>query len=253
MAEVTCFCYHPSESVLHAIDARFKMACLIMMSLCIVNSGAWALAVLTAAFVALSRAARLPVIRLAGELRFFGLFLGFVFIARALSFPAPSDVTIMKVGISFPGLRDAGLVSWRLLLIVLCGFMFIAATKSSEIKRAIEWYCRPFPFIPGKRIATMIGLIVRFLPVIFQQIRETSDAQRARCIEQRKNPASRVIRLVVPLIRRTFETADKLAVAMEARCYNEDRTAAGSFAAAPRDWLALMTVVGLCAVCLFRH
>ena len=70
----------------------------------------------------------------------------------------------------------------------------------------------------------MIGLIIRFLPYILDQAKATADAQRARGVENRKNPIYRLIKFVVPLVRRTFENADNLAVAMEARCYSENRT-----------------------------
>jgi biotin transport system permease protein len=73
----------------------------------------------------------------------------------------------------------------------------------------------------------MIGLIMRFVPVILDQAKETSKAQRVRGVENRKNPVYRLIKLAIPLIRRTFESADKLAVAMEARCYSENRTDQG--------------------------
>jgi energy-coupling factor transporter transmembrane protein EcfT len=60
-------------------------------------------------------------------------------------------------------------------------------------------------FIPGKRIATMMSLTTRFVPVILNQANETAEAQRARGVENRKNPVYRLIRLGIPLIRRTFE------------------------------------------------
>ena len=70
----------------------------------------------------------------------------------------------------------------------------------------------------------MIGLLMRFIPVIFDEAREIKDAQRARAIEARRNPVFRIVKLTVPLARRTFLRAEKLALAMEARCYREMRT-----------------------------
>lgn len=249
MAELTSFSYHPSRSIVHHIDVRVKIASLVAVSLCIVRSGFQALAVLTIVFAVLGIIGRLPVIRMFREVRYFGLFLVFVFAARALSPSGPPYVRIVNFAVSMPAIFDGALVCWRLFMVVISGFIFICTTRSSDIKSAIEWYLRPFPVIPGKRVATMIGLVARFVPVIFQQVRETSDAQRARGIEQRRNPVYRALKLAVPLIRRTFENADKLVFAMEARCYSEDRTE-HRFSSAPRDWITLMLVISLCAICL---
>ena len=91
----------------------------------------------------------------------------------------------------------------------------------------------------------MMSLILRFVPVIFDQAKETNDAQRARGVENRKNPIYRMRKLAIPLIRSTFERADKLAVAMEARCYSENRTDP-ALSSSRRDWIALFAVIGLC-------
>jgi len=61
-------------------------------------------------------------------------------------------------------------------------------------------------------------------PVILEQAARTSDAQRARAVENRRNPIRRMAVFGMPLMRRTLGTADNLAVAMEARCYSEKRT-----------------------------
>jgi len=83
--------------------------------------------------------------------------------------------------------------------------------------------------------------------VIFQQAKETLDAQRARGVENRKNPVYRLVKLGIPVLRRTFERADKLASAMEARCYSENRTDS-LLSSGVRDWISLVGVVCLCLI-----
>jgi len=87
------------------------------------------------------------------------------------------------------------------------------------------------------------------VPVILNQANETAEAQRARCVENRKNPVYRLIRLGIPLIRRTFERADRLAVAMEARCYTENRTDP-ELCATRIDWMALVVMILVCGLAL---
>jgi len=86
-----------------------------------------------------------------------------------------------------------------------------------------------------------MGLILRFVPVILDQARETAEAQKARGVENHKNPVYRLIKLGFPLLRRTFERADDLVVAMEARCFTENRTDP-ALMLHKRDWVALIVV-----------
>ena len=110
----------------------------------------------------------------------------------------------------------------------------------------MQWFLKPVAFIPAKRVATMMGLIARFIPAILNQARETAEAQRARCVENRKNPLYRLIQIGAPLIRRTFEQADRLTVAMEARCYSENRTDP-ALSVTRLDWIALLIILIMCA------
>ncbi len=48
-------------------------------------------------------------------------------------------------------------------------------------------------------------------------------------------------------MRRIFERADKLVLAMEARCYSENRTDS-LLSSGVRDWIALVCVVCLCLI-----
>ncbi|MCK5311663.1 MAG: energy-coupling factor transporter transmembrane protein EcfT, partial [Desulfobacteraceae bacterium] len=91
-------------------------------------------------------------------------------------------------------------------------------------KSAAEWFLRPVPFIPEKRASLMIGLSIRFLPLIIEQAKQVSDAQKARCSDNQKNPVIKISRLIFPILKKTFQTADNLALAMESRCFSEDRT-----------------------------
>ena len=119
---------------------------------------------------------------------------------------------------------EALIVCWRLLLVVFMGVLLMATTRTADIRAALVWYLKPIPFVNEKMAATMVGLVVRFLPVILFQAGEIADAQRARGIERRKNPLIRLMRFTIPLFRRVFLSADELVAAMQARCYNEHRT-----------------------------
>ncbi|MBN1931388.1 MAG: energy-coupling factor transporter transmembrane protein EcfT [Desulfobacterales bacterium] len=245
MADLTAFSYHPGRSFLHLLDVRFKIIFLILISLTGMQADPPALCLLTFLFLCLIKSSRLSLISILKELRYFLVLLFFVLIARALSTPGTPVFEFKLLSISRQGLYDGILICWRLALVVLLGLIFVSTTRPSEIRTAVAWFLKPFPFIPGKKVATMIGLIMRFVPVILAQAKETSDAQRARGIENRKNPIYRLVKLAVPLIFKTFQNANNLAVAMEARCYSENRTDP-DLSSKKNDWIAFFFVICLC-------
>jgi energy-coupling factor transporter transmembrane protein EcfT len=91
----------------------------------------------------------------------------------------------------------------------------------------------------------MMGLVLRFLPLLLDQAREIAAAQRARGVENRKNPLYRLRLATVPLMRRSFQRADELAMAMAARCYSEQGRPLQPRASS-RDWCAFAVVAGIC-------
>jgi energy-coupling factor transporter transmembrane protein EcfT len=250
MAELTIFNYRPGTSLLHTIDARFKLICLLLISLSILNAYPLELGVLTLSVVVVLINIHVSFSSLLKELRYFFIFLLFVFIARALFTPDlanPQDIELKIGAISRQGLYDGAIICWQLLIIVMIGLSFVATTQPSEIKAAVQWYLTPIPFIPAKKVAVMMSLMMRFVPVIFNQAKETLDAQRARGVENRKNPIYRLTKFTVPLIRRTFANADKLAVAMEARCYSDRRTDP-ELTSTRKDWIVLFVILCLCVL-----
>ena len=247
MAELTAFNFRPGASFLHELDVRFKLVFLALISLASLKAALLALCVLTFVLICVIIDIRLPIKVILKELRYFLILLLFVFIARALTTPGSPLIQFKAVSVTREGVHGGIIVCWRLLINIMMGLSFVSTTRPSEIKAAVQWFLNPFPFIPAKRIATMMSLIIRFMPVILDQAKETADAQRARGVENRKNPLYRLKKLLIPLMRRTFVSADKLAIAMEARCYSENRTDPG-LSCGIRDWIALFAVICLSIV-----
>jgi biotin transport system permease protein len=247
MAELTAFDFHAGTTLVHRFDPRFKMLCLMMISVTVLSAGFLSLLLLSVFLAALMLLGRAPVGRAFWELRYFLLLLLLVFLARGLSTPGTALIEIRwpAVTVTRQGLLDGVLVCWRLVLIVVAGFLLVATTRSSQIKAAVEHLLRPIPLIPHQKVATMIGLLLRFLPVILNQARETAMAQRARGAENRKNPFYRLPAFAIALIRRIFLDADHLALSMESRCFGDQRRTS-ALAATNWDWTALVIISGLC-------
>lgn len=247
MAELTAFSYIAGHSLLHRFDTRFKIISIIFLSLAGLSVYFRGLGLLTVLLLAVIFYARLPLASGFKELRYFLILLLLIFLTRALSTDGTPLIELKYFTISTQGITNGILVCWRLALIVILGFAFISTTPPTAIKAAVQWFLKPVPFIPEKKVAVMMGLILRFVPVILDQAHETAQAQKARAVENRKNPVYRLTKYGFPLIRRTFERADDLAAAMEARAFTEHRTDP-ELTADKKDWVALMVVSCLCVL-----
>jgi energy-coupling factor transporter transmembrane protein EcfT len=219
MGELTAIGFRPGQSMLHRLDPRTKQVLLMGLSVASMWGNLTFLALFTVVMMFCVSAAGLRIRRLILEIRYFLFFLCFVFGVRAIAFTGGWTPTLRA-----DAAGEALIVCWRLLLVVIMGLLLMATTRSADIRAALVWYLKPIPAVDENMAATMVGLVVRFLPVILFQGAEIADAQRARGIERRKNPLIRLMRFTIPLFRRVFLSADELAAAMQARCYSEQRT-----------------------------
>ena len=218
MGEITAIGFTPGRSLLHRLDPRTKQALLMILGAISAWGDIFFLSVVSTATLILFAIARVPFGRLILEIRYFLFFLAILFCLRTLSFNSWTPVFAVDQA------AEVLKICWRLLLVVLMGLLVMATTRTAYIRAALVWYLKPVPLINEKMAATMVGLVVRFLPQILFQAAEISDAQRARCADRCKNPLLRLKRFGIPLFRRVFTCADELVAAMQARCYSENRT-----------------------------
>lgn len=243
------FGYTERPSPLHAVDARVKLAALVAVGLASLKAGPSALVLAVAAALGLLAVAGCSPVRCLAALKWYPVLLLGVAVARLLTTPGEPLFAIAWLPASRQGLLAGLELAGRLLAIALFGLLLTFTTRPSHLRSAVEWFLRPVPFIPHQQVATMIGLVVRFIPVILNQSAELGDALRARALDHRRNPLRRMTCAAMPLLRRTFVTADRLASAMEARCYGGQRTA-HRLRLTARDWPAMALVALFCLLLL---
>ena len=224
MAELNVFGYRHGHSLLHRMDVRCKLAALLLLTAAVAVAGPGAIVPLSLALLLLWGLLRLPLRRLGAELTAFALFLLLIFTVRAAVTPGEPLFGWGRLTITREGLQAGGVVVWRLAMILALGLFFVTTTRPTHLKAAVQWLLRPVPFLPARRAATMVGLVVRFIPVLHQQIGETRNALAARSGNQRSLSLRRLRFLVLPTLRRVVLAADQLALAMTARGYREQRT-----------------------------
>ncbi len=209
--------------MLHRWDPRCKFIGLALATFGLLHMDEKALVYFSLLLAAALASSRLPLKAVVHDLKAWSLFLLFIFVVQALSFSDPPARVVPWLPVSESGLRAATLSCWSLGLILGYGVLFTFVTRPRDLQNALIWFLRPFPFLPAQRIALMVTLTLRLVPLIMDQMEEVSLATKSRLGSQRKNLLRRAKFLVLPLFRRSFIRTDELALALAARGYREDR------------------------------
>lgn len=249
MAELSTFGFHYGQSFVHRLDVRFKLICLVLLTSAVMVAIPTAMVPMSLGGILLWISLRLPLRILGREMLAFLFFLLLVFSIRALSTPGDPWLSWGPLTIAREGLQAGGQVVWRLLMILMLGLVFITTTRPSELKGAVYWLLRPIPFVPAHQAATMVGLMIRFIPVLHQQMRETQSALDARAGLRRRLSLRRLRYFMLPTLRRIVLAADQLSLSMMARGYGDNR-AEPAFSARPADGLAVLVAMVVLSVTL---
>lgn len=214
--------YFPGESLLHRWDARCKSLGILTVTFGLLHAGVEALLLFSFLFAGTFFLSRLPLKSFLNDLKGWIFFLSVIFLVKAVFSPGPRMEELAWLPVSEEGIRSAFLTCWRLGLILGYGVLFSAVTRPRELRDAITWFLKPFPFLPARRIALMVSLTIHFLPMLSDQVAETRMALQSRLGNRRKNPLLRAKVLALPLLRRSLIRADEFAFALAARGYRED-------------------------------
>ncbi|WP_457553730.1 energy-coupling factor transporter transmembrane component T family protein [Desulfobacula sp.] len=224
MAGITPFTYCHGESILHLLDVRCKFFMICLVSMSILSAHFLACFFYCLILLFFFKNSNFNILSTVNHIKYFILFLFFIFAARAITIKGDIIFSVYGLPITKQGLNQGFLVSFKFFLVMLTGMLFASTTKPACVKSAVQWFLKPIPFVPEKRVAIMISLSLGFMPIIAKQAKEISDAQKARCADLQKNPIKKIIRLISPLLKKTFLSAENLVFAMESRCYSDDRT-----------------------------
>ncbi|MGI6510040.1 MAG: energy-coupling factor transporter transmembrane component T family protein [Erysipelotrichaceae bacterium] len=113
----------------------------------------------------------------------------------------------------------------RLLLMIVITTMLTATTKPLDLTMGLEDLLSPLAKlnVPTHDIAMMISLALRFIPTLLEEAQRILKAQASRGVDMEsgsfKEKIQAILSLIVPLFVSSFQKADDLADAMEARGY----------------------------------
>jgi biotin transport system permease protein len=200
--------YVAGNSLAHRLDPRSKLAVQFGFAIAVfvaptppwlVAMGALALGVLATA--------RLSPLRALYAYRFVLLVLAAGPVIAAISLSAPS----LRVE---PALASVVAIS-RVLLVLLVSAAYVHTTPVRDTRAAIQ---RHVPGRTGQLLGVGVGLTMRFFPLVL------ADVRRIRAAIHARGGAARSLRerarlVVEGSLRRTFARSDRLALALQARCF----------------------------------
>lgn len=257
---VTIGQYYRTTSVIHRLDPRLKLILTFCFSLLVFLSNAWITSgILLGVILLVTAAAQIP---LGVLLRSVRVLLGFVlFTALANLFFVRSGTPVFTwwiISITDEALSAATFLSLRFSLLMLAGSLLALTTSPVELTDAAEHLSTPlkrFGF-PAHEMAMVLSIAMRFVPTLSVEAQRIIRAQRGRgATFSTGSPLRRIKALVpilIPLFSSSINHAERLARAMEARCYTggEGRTHFHELKMKRADYLSILIFVLLFAVIL---
>jgi biotin transport system permease protein len=220
--------YRPGDAPLHALDPRAKLALQFgFAAAAFAHTTPVGLATLTPLALAAPLLAGASPLDALGE---FWLALPFLVLG-----PVAAAVTFGSPWIRPDAAFHAALASYRVLLVLLVAAAYVYSTPVRDSRAAVRW------LLPGKLgQATGVGvaLVFRFLPVLQSDLAGRRDAVNSRLGSER-SLRERLRLVAIGGIRRAFDRADRLSVALRTRCFAWNPTQP-PLAYRRADWVATL-------------
>lgn len=227
--------YRPGESLLYRLDPRAKLLFQIAFAVAVfTGDGGGRLIALTGLALVVLLAARCSLRHVLWSFR-----LPLAILALA---PAVAVVSLRPPGIDPIAAIDPTLAGSRVVLVLLVSAAYVRTTSLRESRAAVQ---RLIPGRAGALLGVGIGLTIRLLPVLRRDLGALRDAEATRLGDDR-SVIERARTFGIGGVERALSRADRLAVALRARCFAWNPTLP-PLAFAPRDGPVLAVALVLFA------
>ncbi|EOC6391345.1 energy-coupling factor transporter transmembrane protein EcfT [Enterococcus faecium] len=253
--------YMPGDSLIHRLDPRAKLLASFYFIGIIFLANNWETYLLLAFFTLLS------VFLSKVDLKFFIrgirplIWLILFTVALQVLFTSGGE-TYWSWGvfhITEFGVMNGLFIFYRFVLIIFMSTLLTLTTPPLELSDAIEYLLRPLKAVrfPVHEISLMLSIALRFVPTLMDETEKIMNAQRARGVDFGEGnlvqKMKAVIPLLIPLFVSSFNRAEDLATAMEARGYKggEGRTKYRVLHWHNRDTMVIIAFVLLTVLLIF--
>ncbi len=263
LKDITIGQYFPGDSVVHRMDARFKLVMtLIFIVMLFLGSHLYSL-VFGVVFCVLALAL--------SKISFKLIWKSIRMLVPILAITAILDILFIDTGdvwfqwhflhVTSGAVNTAILMIIRILVLLTGSSLLTYTTSPIALTDAIERLLSPLKKIhlPVHAFAMMMTIALRFIPTLLEETDKIMTAQKARGASFSDGSiidrAKALVPVMIPLFVSAFRRAEELATAMECRCYRGDvgRTKMRQMHAERNDYIAMtITLVLLAAAIVVR-
>lgn len=218
--------YIPGQSFLYSLDPRLKITTVVFWTLLLFfYSTGWELLAFSLVLLTILLLGRIHLFSILKSLKVVMVIVTVTFLLQALLTPGKVIFGWNFLTVTDTGLSSAILYSGRILILVVLLSVLTTTTPAVRLADGMELLLSPLRRlkVPVDRVATLVSIILMFLPNILENGRMLIKAQTAKGADfESKNLFRRLKNLVlvlIPLFIKVFRQADALATAMYARCY----------------------------------
>lgn len=244
--KLSAFRFKDEDTPIHSLDPRVKIVLIAGLSSVLIFADFWQITLVGILVILSGWIGKVNLIKSFWETRIFLVLLIFIFSIHALFTSGDPLFSLWKLEVTAEGVVYGGKIVSRLILIVSLGFVYSSTTPPEGTRAAFEWFLRPLP-INEKVVGTSASIGIRFFPMAVEEAQSVQMAQKARCIEG-AGILRRLKGVVSPLLVRAFKRAEKISLAMDARCYNTKHPSSLRLDSSVRDRITLIVVLMFVAI-----
>lgn len=254
--------YIPLDSWMHKIDPRFKLIGMLIMLIAIFLPAGWqGYLFITVVLILGLMASKLKLKFIYKSFKPMLFMMLFLLVINILMIREGEVLwQWWKISIYSGAINQTAYIAIRLILMITVTTILTATTKPLDMTLGIEDLLKPFAKIgvPAHEIALMISIALRFIPTLIEEAQRIMKAQSSRGVDfdegSFKEKITGILSLIVPLFVSSFERAEDLAEAMEARGFSPSspRTRYKQLILTGRDYLflflCLLVLVGVIVI-----
>lgn len=254
--------YIPGDSIIHKMDPRAKLLASFYFIGIIFLCNNWQsylmMFVFTVGAIALSKISISFFLKGIRPLIWLILFT----VLLQVLFTRGGQVTYFEWGIFAVtdfGLMNGLFIFCRFVLIIFMSTLLTLTTAPLSLSDAIEYLLRPLKVVkfPAHEVSLMLSIALRFVPTLMDETEKIMNAQRARGVDFGEGNLAQkmkaIVPLLIPLFVSSFNRAEDLAIAMEARGYQggEGRTKYRMLKWSLSDSLVIVVFAALTGILIF--
>ncbi|MCL2696612.1 MAG: energy-coupling factor transporter transmembrane protein EcfT [Oscillospiraceae bacterium] len=263
LKDITIGQYFPGDSVIHRLDARFKIIFSILAAAMLFTAQNFVGLGIAAVFIVMCYAASgiqfrmilkslkpiIPLIIFTGILNLFFI-KGEEILAHWWIFKIHTE-----------GAKIAAFMIVRIITLITGMSLLTYTTSPIMLTDAIEALLAPLKKLrfPVHELAMMMMIALRFIPLLIEETDKIMMAQKARGANLDAKglikKAKALIPILIPLFISAFKRANELAMAMECRCYKggEGRTRLKKLNSSVLDFIALGLILCVFALIIVNN